>query len=602
MDDITLYGNEVLPEVREYMYAEAEMTVSYNLIQDYFFNLMDSFRDENIYYAEADDEGESEVKVGFFKRIGMFFKKMYDAIIKFIKNVARKTWEILSKPFSFKMNKANNSPGGGGGGGSSTPTQRTEGSTNVDSNISNMSDFSSFKELGILRTNLVKYLNSKATPKTESVSQVGLHYTDSDVKNALLINKINSGAEYTAVAKAAAKLKNSCIAHMDLLYSFDDDKQDLTNVNKDMYKGNIFKDVPKHEIINVKYESIGKKEEDVRAGISAVLGIANIINKLVECTNSVVGVSNQIQNKTSEDEIKKEIVALITGLISSNNSKNIDFGSNIKPDTIKAFGTVDLTLFARYVNIFYVYIFPKDALHLKNDFEGTVQVALGKETPIKIDAYETNKNILKGKIIDKDLDKMIFEVVNIKADGNKTESITDYLSKVFMTGVTYKALRKPLLDALKILQDLDTKNKADKDGRTKLDDISKENKATKASQYWKDMVTASATTIKSIATQVPQFMRLITRIDTAITIGPHMYNSLVCTSAIASNWDTSLFLINKCKDALEHNKKVQEDLGLDKDYTGELKNSDTYKKEMAAIEDTTDDVLNHLKKTLKEKR
>ena len=58
MEDITLYGNEVLPEVREYMYAEAEMTVSYNLIQDYFFNLMDSFRDENIYYAEADDELE----------------------------------------------------------------------------------------------------------------------------------------------------------------------------------------------------------------------------------------------------------------------------------------------------------------------------------------------------------------------------------------------------------------------------------------------------------------------------------------------------------------------------------------------------------------
>jgi len=220
MEDITLYGNEVLPEVREYMYAEAEMTVSYNLIQDYFFNLMDSFRDENIYYAEADDEGESEVKVGFFKRIGMFFKKMYDAIIKFIKNVARKTWEILSKPFSFKMNKANNAPGGGGSG-SSTPTQRTEGNTNVDSNISNMSDFSSFKELGILRTNLVKYLNSKATPKTESVTQVGLHYTDSDVKNALLINKINSGAEYVAVAKAATKLKNSCISHMDLLYSFE---------------------------------------------------------------------------------------------------------------------------------------------------------------------------------------------------------------------------------------------------------------------------------------------------------------------------------------------------------------------------------------------
>ncbi len=71
MEDITLYGNEVLPEA-EYMYAEAEMTVSYNLIQDYFFNLMDSFRDETIYYGEADDDGE--VKTDFCKDRQMFVK------------------------------------------------------------------------------------------------------------------------------------------------------------------------------------------------------------------------------------------------------------------------------------------------------------------------------------------------------------------------------------------------------------------------------------------------------------------------------------------------------------------------------------------------
>ena len=610
MEDITLYGNEVLPEVREYMYAEAEMTVSYNLIQDYFFNLMDSFRDENIYYGEADDDGE--VKTGFFAKIGQMFVKMWKAIINFIKTVFRKTWEILSKPFSFKMNRANNSSaGGGGGGGSSTPTERTAGGGGAEetANRINTTDFRQYQEIASLRRNLVSYLSKLSTVEKDKLLATFAIMKDDSVKN-ISLTKIDKKGIYADHIANMEAIKKNLIENFKLIYAYDElrDTDAIKNVADAPAINVFYKEVPKHSLINVKYEKPKEDTEVVRKGIASIFGIQMIAKKIIECTSKVTDKTNTIQKKTAEDSIAKDIKSLINGILSLDMKDTGNHTGLItdRENDIKVFGDYNIIELSKAVHIIYVYAFGEEALKLLKDPIGEIQAKLNKNTVIKPEAYDTNKGIFLKKMVNVNIADKILETVQIKADGNQPESLTSILNKKFREAggknqaTTYDALRDQLLKALDTFKDLRENNeKKDNDGKTEYDKITNENKAVKASDMWKGIVTNAAKIIKNVASSAPEMARTITRIDTAIVIHKHLYNTILSVSVTANLWDVYSHMYRVAKDNLENNKELIKDITGSDDATKEHK---TIKEKLSALDTEVADLKVQLQKELKGKQ
>ena len=610
MDDITLYGNEVLPEVREYMYAEAEMTVSYNLIQDYFFNLMDSFRDETIYYGEADDDGE--VKTGFFAKIGQMFVKMWKAIINFIKTVFRKTWEILSKPFSFKMNRANNSSGGGGGGGgSSTPTERTAGGGGAEetANTINTTDFRQYQEIANLRRNLVSYLGKMSTVEKDKLLATFAIMKDDSVKN-ISLTKIDKKGIYADHIANMRAIKDNLLENFKLIYAYDElkDTDAIKNVADAPAINVVYKEVPKHSLINVKYEKPKEEAEVVRKGIASIFGIQMIAKKIMSCTSEVTDRTKSIYNKTAEDSIAKEIKTLIKNILKLDMS---DTGTHTglitdRDNDIKVFGDYNIIEVSKAVNVIYVYAFGEEALKLIGDATGTIQSKLGSNTVIKPEAYDTNKGIFMKKMVNVNIADKILETVQIKADGNQPESLTSILNKKFREAggkkpaTTYDALRDQLLNALETFKDLREGNeKKDNEGKTEYDKITNENKAVKASELWKGIVTNAAKIIKNVASSAPEMARTITRIDTAIVIHKHLYNTILSVSVTANLWDVYSHMYKVAKDNLENNKELIKDITGDDNATKEHK---LIKEKLSALDTEVADLKVQLQKELKGKQ
>lgn len=610
MEDITLYGNEVLPEVREYMYAEAEMTVSYNLIQDYFFNLMDSFRDETIYYGEADDDGE--VKTGFFAKIGQMFVKMWKAIINFIKTVFRKTWEILSKPFSFKMNRANNSSaGGGGGGGSSTPTERTAGGGGAEetANKINTTDFRQYQEIASLRRNLVSYLSKLSTVEKDKLLATFAIMKDDSVKN-ISLTKIDKKGIYADHIANMEAIKKNLIENFKLIYAYDElrDTDAIKNVADAPAMNVFYKEVPKHSLINVKYEKPKEDTEVVRKGIASIFGIQMIAKKIIECTSKVTDKTNTIQKKTAEDSIAKDIKSLINGILSLDMKDTGNHTGLItdRENDIKVFGDYNIIELSKAVHIIYVYAFGEEALKLLKDPIGEIQAKLNKNTVIKPEAYDTNKGIFLKKMVNVNIADKILETVQIKADGNQPESLTSILNKKFREAggknqaTTYDALRDQLLKALDTFKDLRENNeKKDNDGKTEYDKITNENKAVKASDMWKGIVTNAAKIIKNVASSAPEMARTITRIDTAIVIHKHLYNTILSVSVTANLWDVYSHMYKVAKDNLENNKDLIKDITGSDDATKEHK---AIKEKLSALDTEVADLKVQLQKELKGKQ
>ena len=610
MEDITLYGNEVLPEVREYMYAEAEMTVSYNLIQDYFFNLMDSFRDETIYYGEADDDGE--VKTGFFAKIGQMFVKMWKAIINFIKTVFRKTWEILSKPFSFKMNRANNSSaGGGGGGGSSTPTERTAGGGGAEetANKINTTDFRQYQEIASLRRNLVSYLSKLSTVEKDKLLATFAIMKDDSVKN-ISLTKIDKKGIYADHIANMEAIKKNLIENFKLIYAYDElrDTDAIKNVANAPAMNVFYKEVPKHSLINVKYEKPKEDTEVVRKGIASIFGIQMIAKKIIECTSKVTDKTNTIQKKTAEDSIAKDIKSLINSILSLDMKDTGNHTGLItdRENDIKVFGDYNIIELSKAVHIIYVYAFGEEALKLLKDPIGEIQAKLNKNTVIKPEAYDTNKGIFLKKMVNVNIADKILETVQIKADGNQPESLTSILNKKFREAggknqaTTYDALRDQLLKALDTFKDLRENNeKKDNDGKTEYDKITNENKAVKASDMWKGIVTNAAKIIKNVASSAPEMARTITRIDTAIVIHKHLYNTILSVSVTANLWDVYCHMYKVAKDNLENNKELIKDITGDDNATKEHK---AIKEKLSALDTEVADLKVQLQKELKGKQ
>ena len=611
MGDITLYGNEVLPEVREYMYAEAEMTVSYNLIQDYFFNLMDSFRDETIYYGEADDDGE--VKTGFFAKIGQMFVKMWKAIINFIKTVFRKTWEILSKPFSFKMNRANNaSGGGGGGGGSSTPTERTAGGGGAEETANKITttDFRQYQEIANLRRNLVSYLGKMSTVEKDKLLATFAIMKDDSVKN-ISLTKIDKKGIYADHIANMAAIKKNLLENFKLIYDYDElkDTDAIKNVADAPAMNVFYKDVPKHSLINVKYEKPKEDENVVKKGIASLFGIQMIAKKIIECTSKVTDKTKTVYNKTAEDSIAKDIRSLINTILGIDMS---DTGTHTglitdKENDITVFGDYNILELSKAVNVIYVYAFGENALKLlKNDPIGEIQSKLGSNTVIKPEAYETNKGIFLKKMVNVNIADKILETVQIKADGNQPESLTSILTKNFRNAggkkpaTSYDTLRDQLLKALETFKDLREGNeKKDSEGKTEYDKITNENKAVKASELWKGIVTNAAKIIKNVASSAPEMARTITRIDTAIVIHKHLYNTILSVSVTANLWDVYCHMYKVAKDNLENNKELIKDITGDDNATKEHK---AIKEKLSALDTEVADLKVQLQKELKGKQ
>ena len=611
MEDITLYGNEVLPEVREYMYAEAEMTVSYNLIQDYFFNLMDSFRDETIYYGEADDDGE--VKTGFFAKIGQMFVKMWKAIINFIKTVFRKTWEILSKPFSFKMNRANNSSGGGGGGGgSSTPTERTAGGGGAEETANRITttDFRQYKEIANLRRNLVSYLGKMSTVEKDKLLATFAIMKDDSVKN-ISLTKIDDKGTYDTHIKNMEAIKNNLIENFKLIYEYDElkDTDAIKNVATTPAMNLVYKEVPKHSLINIKYEKPKEDEDIFKKGVASLFGIQMIAKKIMSCTSSVTDTTKTIQNKKTEASIAAEIKKLINNILAINMN---DTGTHTglitdKDNDIKVFGDYNIIQLSKAVNIVYIYAFGEDALKLlKKDPIGIIQAKLSTNTVIKPEAYETNKGIFLKKMVNVNIADKILETVQIKADGNQPESLTSILNKEFKAAegnkpaTSYDALRTQLLNALDTFKDLKENNeKKDNDGKTEYDKITNENEAVKASDMWKGIVTNAAKIIKNVASSAPEMARTITRIDTAIVIHKHLYNTILSVSVTANLWDVYSHMYKVAKDNLENNKELIKDITGDDNATKEHK---AIKEKLSVLDTEVADLRLQLQKELKGKQ
>lgn len=607
MEDITLYGNEVLPEVREYMYAEAEMTVSYNLIQDYFFNLMDSFRDETIYYGEADDDGE--VKTGFFAKIGQMFVKMWKAIINFIKTVFRKTWEILSKPFSFKMNRANNASGGGG---SSTPTERTAGGGGAEETANRITttDFRQYKEIANLRRNLVSYLGKMSTVEKDKLLATFAIMKDDSVKN-ISLTKIDGKGTYADHIANMEAIKNNLLENFKLIYQYDElkDTDAIKNVATTPAMNLVYKEVPKHSLINVKYEKPKEDEDIFKKGVASLFGIQMIAKKIMSCTSSVTDTTKTIQNKKTEASIAAEIKKLINTILAINMN---DTGTHTglitdKDNDIKVFGDYNIIQLSKAVNIVYIYAFGEDALKLlKKDPIGIIQAKLSTNTVIKPEAYETNKGIFLKKMVNVNIADKILETVQIKADGNQPESLTSILNKEFKAAegnkpaTSYDALRTQLLNALDTFKDLRENNeKKDNDGKTEYDKITDENEAVKASDMWKGIVTNAAKIIKNVASSAPEMARTITRIDTAIVIHKHLYNTILSVSVTANLWDVYCHMYKVAKDNLENNKELIKDITGDDNATKEHK---AIKEKLSALDTEVADLRLQLQKELKGKQ
>ena len=221
MDNIILYDGIYQAEVDEFRYAEAELIVASNYIDNLFFDLVRGFNEDILMYSEADDEGGA--KQGFFKRIWAMFKKFWKAIIDFIKNVCRRTLEILGKPFGFKMNKANNSAGGGSGGGSSERTEASKSNSPIDKG----NGWTVLKELGQLLNSTVVYIKTPHDISREKISTVDGVQLPS-IYNQSSIDSYDAFERYLGDNKTSGTgLKNilaNIIEETKNLKSFDDKK------------------------------------------------------------------------------------------------------------------------------------------------------------------------------------------------------------------------------------------------------------------------------------------------------------------------------------------------------------------------------------------
>lgn len=582
MDNLILYDGLYQAEVDEFAYAEAELVVASNYIDNLFFDLVRGFNDDAVLYGEADDDG---AKQGFFKRIWAMFKKFWKAIIDFIKNVCRKVLEILAKPFGFKMNKANNSGGAGSGGGSSSRSDAPSSNTNVGTGDS--SSWNSLKELTTLMNTTIAYIKTPKSVSKDDVSKEGILDTnlikDSlNSKVSLDTYKNNNIKNNMDALKTLAK-KLNLFDNKDVLDSLDNTSSNKAGADLDK----VLKDARAHKNMNFKFEiakpSDGQDQaEHIKRLVAYMDAAYRIVKNVMICSGNVAAAMEDIEKKKNDAEALDICKDLYNNII--NNAKSSMF-QQIHGDVIGKINDED-KIFGMKVKdavalspVYYLYSFGKTNLHgLKNEKDFLADIdsipAVKNSSDFKAEAYDANMNLLKGEMLEKNIASVGLVTIEIKPGykinnmrflgekGGAGSSPTGVISDREFNGtmkfeeISKKVLRENLKDMIQMKEEYELDD-AKKNSYKDLKDA----KHVSSNSVIQGLISNASAILKSTVKNMADIANLTVRVDNACVSTPYIFQSVHIANAMLIYWDKLCYAKDFILKELDNNKALKDDLG-----------------------------------------
>lgn len=582
MDNIILYDGLYQAEVDEFAYAEAELVVASNYIDNLFFDLVRGFNDDAVLYGEADDDG---AKQGFFKRIWAMFKKFWKAIVDFIKNVCRKVLEILAKPFGFKMNKANNSGGAGSGGGSSTRSDAP--SSNSNAGTGDSSSWNSLKELTTLMNTTIAYIKTPKSVSKEDVSKEGI--LDSNLIKDSLNNKASLSAYKTnnitnnmdALLTLAKKL--NLFDNKDVLDSLDKTSSNKSGADLDK----VLKEARAHKNMNFKFEiakpSDGNNpDEHIKRLIAYMDAAYRIVKNVMGCSGNVAAAMADIEKAKNDTEalsLCKDIYDTIIRNAKTNTFQQIhgEVIAHIN-DEDKLFGMKAKEAVA-LSPVYYLYSFGKTNLHgliNEKDFLADIDSipAVKNSSDFKAEAYDANMNLLKGEMLSKDAAKIGLATIEIKP-GYKIDNMRflgekgvasskprgvisdrEFNGTMKFEDIAKSVLRENLRDMTQMKEEYEL----DDAKKNTLKDL-KDAKHVSSNSVIQGLVTNASAILKSTVKNMTEITNLTVRVDNACVSTPYIFQSVHIANAMLIYWDKLCYAKDFILKELENNKALKDDLG-----------------------------------------
>ena len=582
MDNLILYDGLYQAEVDEFAYAEAELVVASNYIDNLFFDLVRGFNDDAVLYGESDDDG---AKQGFFKRIWTMFKKFWKAIIDFIKNVCRKVLEILAKPFGFKMNKANNSGGAGSGGGSSTRSDAPSSNSNVGTGDS--SSWNSLKELTTLMNTTIAYIKTPKSVSKEDVSKEGILDTnlikDSlNSKTSLAVYKANNITDNMSRLVTLAK-KLNLFDNKDILDSLDSSSSNKTGADLDK----VLKEARAHKNMNFKFEiakpSDGNNpDEHIKRLIAYMDAAYRIVKNVMGCSGNVAAAMADIEKAKNDTEalsLCKDIYDTIIRNAKTNTFQQIhgEVIAHIN-DEDKLFGMKAKEAVA-LSPVYYLYSFGKTNLHgliNEKDFLANIDSipAVKNSSDFKAEAYDANMNLLKGEMLEKNVASIGLATVEIKpgykinsmkflgdkgsASSNANGIISD---RAFNGTMKFEDIAKSVLrENLKDMTQMKEEYELDDAKKNTLKDL-KDAKHVSSNSVIQGLVTNASAILKSTVKNMTEITNLTVRVDNACVSTPYIFQSVHIANAMLIYWDKLCYAKDFILKELDNNKALKDDLG-----------------------------------------
>jgi hypothetical protein len=582
MDNIILYDGLYQAEVDEFAYAEAELVVASNYIDNLFFDLVRGFNDDTVLYGESDDDG---AKQGFFKRIWAMFKKFWKAIIDFIKNVCRKVLEILAKPFGFKMNKANNSGGAGSGGGSSTRTDAPSSNSNVGTGDS--SSWNSLKELTTLMNTTIAYIKTPKSVSKDDVSKEGILDTnlikDSlNSKTSLAVYKANNITDNMSRLVTLAK-KLNLFDNKDILDSLDSSSSNKTGADLDK----VLKEARAHKNMNFKFEiakpSDGNNpDEHIKRLIAYMDAAYRIVKNVMGCSGNVAAAMADIEKAKNDTEalsLCKDIYDTIIRNAKANTFQQIhgEVIAHIN-DEDKLFGMKAKEAVA-LSPVYYLYSFGKTNLHgliNEKDFLADIDSipAVKNSSDFKAEAYDANMNLLKGEMLEKNVASIGLATVEIKPGykinsmkflgdkGSASSNSNGILSdRAFNGTMKFEDIAKSVLrENLKDMTQMKEEYELDDAKKNTLKDL-KDAKHVSSNSVIQGLVTNASAILKSTVKNMTEITNLTVRVDNACVSTPYIFQSVHIANAMLIYWDKLCYAKDFILKELDNNKALKDDLG-----------------------------------------
>lgn len=582
MDNLILYDGLYQAEVDEFAYAEAELVVASNYIDNLFFDLVRGFNDDAVLYGESDDDG---AKQGFFKRIWAMFKKFWKAIIDFIKNVCRKVLEILAKPFGFKMNKANNSGSAGSGGGSSTRSDAPSSNSNVGTGDS--SSWNSLKELTTLMNTTIAYIKTPKSVSKEDVSKEGI--LDSNLikdslnsKTSLAVYKANNITDNMSRLVTLAK-KLNLFDNKDILDSLDSSSSNKTGADLDK----VLKEARAHKNMNFKFEiakpSDGNNpDEHIKRLIAYMDAAYRIVKNVMGCSGNVAVAMADIEKAKNDTEalsLCKDIYDTIIRNAKTNTFQQIhgEVIAHIN-DEDKLFGMKAKEAVA-LSPVYYLYSFGKTNLHgliNEKDFLADIDSipAVKNSSDFKAEAYDANMNLLKGEMLEKNVASIGLATVEIKPGykinsmkflgdkGSASSNSNGILSdRAFNGTMKFEDIAKSVLrENLKDMTQMKEEYELDDAKKNTLKDL-KDAKHVSSNSVIQGLVTNASAILKSTVKNMTEITNLTVRVDNACVSTPYIFQSVHIANAMLIYWDKLCYAKDFILKELENNKALRDDLG-----------------------------------------